>query len=390
MMKMKKILIFLLPLIALASCQSKNSFTLSGVINNPKNKTLILKKVNINSPVVIDSANVGKNGKFAFGRIDATEPDFYQLGFTDTDFITLLAAPGERIRIVSGDQNLATSYEVEGSEGSEKVRMLDLRLAETKQRLDSLRKEYEVATKDPVTSANVTAIEGIFDSIVRDIRRKNIEFIIENTTSIASIKALYQRIDENAYVLYDPRDLQYMKIVSDSLSKYYPKSKTVRALNEDVRRELAQMNSRQVRNMALSSPEIKLDPNLTDINGKRIALSSLKGKIVLLSFWSVESKECIAENLQLISLYKTYNKKGFEIYQINLDNDETKWRQEVKFDELPWISTREDDPSNPRNAILYNVRALPANYLYDREGNIIGTNLHGKSLIIRLNQLFNE
>jgi thiol-disulfide isomerase/thioredoxin len=390
MMRMKKTLIFLLALIALASCQSKNSFTLSGVINNPKNKTLILKKVNINSPVVIDSANVGKNGKFNFRRVDATEPDFYQLGFNDSDFITLLAAPGERIRILSGDQNLATGYEVKGSEGSEKVRMLDLRLAETKQRLDSLRKEYELATKDPVLSAKVSVIEGIFDSIVRDIRKKNIEFIIGNTTSMASIKALYQRIDENAYVLYDPRDLQYMKIVSDSLSKYYPKSKTVRALNEDVRRELAQMNSRQVRNMALSSPEIKLDPNLTDINGKRIALSSLRGKIVLLSFWSVESKECIAENLQLIGLYKTYNKKGFEIYQINLDNDETKWRQEVRFDELPWISTREDDPSNPRNAILYNVRALPANYLYDREGNIIGTNLHGKSLMIRLNQIFNE
>jgi len=379
-MMMKKTLIFLLSLIILASCQNKESFTLSGVINNPKNKTLFLKKVNINSPVVIDSAKVGKNGKFKFNSIDASEPDFYQLGFNDSDFITLLAAPGEKIRIGSNDQNLSASYEVQGSEGSEKVRMLDMRLTGTKHRLDSLRKEYEAATKDPGAAAKVASIAGIFDSIIKDIRRKNIEFIINNTTSMASIKALYQRIDENAYVLYDPRDLQYMKIVSDSLSKYYPKSKTVKALTEDVRRELAQMNSRQVRNMALTSPEIKLDPNLMDINGKRIALSSLRGKIVLLSFWSIESKECIAENLQLISLYKTYKNKGFEIYQINLDNDEAKWRQEVKFDELPWISTREDDPSDPRNAILYNVRTLPANYLYDREGNIIGTNLHGNPL----------
>jgi len=386
---MKRTLIFLMPLIILAGCQSKNSFKISGVISKPDNRTLFLKKVNVNSPVITDTSRVGKNGKFSFRNIKATEPDFYQIGFSDQNFITILASPGEKIKLKFNDSNLSRDYTVTGSDGSEKIRMLDMRLAKTKLKLDSLRKEYEAASGE--SEENIKSkIGNVFDSIVRDIRRKNIEFIINYTTSMAAIKALYQRIDENAYVLYDPRDLQYMKIVSDSLSKYYPGSKTVKALTEDVRRELSQMNTRQVRNMAISSPETKLDPDLTDINGKRIVLSSLKGKIVLLTFWSVDSKDCIAENLQLIDIYKTYNKKGFEIYQINLDPDEEKWKREVKFDELPWISVRENDPSNPRNAILYNVRTLPANYLYDREGNIVGTNLHGKALQIRLNQLFNE
>ncbi len=189
---------------------------------------------------------------------------------------------------------------------------------------------------------------------------------------MASIKALYQRIDENAYVLYDPKDLQYLKIVSDSLGRYYPESKHVKALTEDLKKGLNQMNTRKIEDLANSSPVTKLDPNLKDINGKRIAFSSLKGKMVLLTFWSVNSKECIAENIQLKSLYKAYNKKGFEIYQINLDENEEKWRTEVKFDELPWISTREDDPSNPVNAMLFNVKSLPANYLFDRDGNLIG------------------
>ena len=65
---------------------------------------------------------------------------------------------------------------------------------------------------------------------------------------------------------------------------------------------------------------------------------------------------------------RTYNKKGFEIYQINLDEDEEAWKAEVRFDELPWISTREDDPCNPVNAMLFNVRTLPANYLFSSEG----------------------
>jgi thiol-disulfide isomerase/thioredoxin len=386
---MKKSLIFLIPLLLIAGCQSKNTFTINGTVKESKNKTILLKRVNVNTLMLIDSSKVRSNGKFKF-KIKATYPDFYQLGFSNTDFVTILAEPGEKIKLVFNGTDLSQNFTVSGSGGSEKVRMLDMRLARVRVKLDSLRTLYEAASKEPDFDTKGPLLENEYMSVLKDIRKKNIEFIINNLKSMASIKAIYQRIDENAYVLYDPRDLQYLKIVSDSLGRYYPNSTNVQALAEDVKRELGQLYSRQVQDLASSSPEIHLDPNLKDLNGKRTALSSLKGKIVLLSFWSVESKDCIAENLQLKDFYKTYHKKGFEIYQINVDTSEVKWRTEVKFDELPWINSREDDPLNPQNARLYNVRALPANYLYDRDGNIIGSNLHGKSLQIRLNQLFNN
>ena len=109
--------------------------------------------------------------------------------------------------------------------------------------------------------------------------------------------------------------------------------------------------SHRISEIAKNIPETKLDPDLKTTDGKRIALSSLKGKYVLLTFWSFQSKDCIAENLQLKEFYKLYNKKGFEIYQINLDENESAWKAAVKFDELPWISTREDDPKYPKNAM---------------------------------------
>jgi len=386
---MKKTIILLLPLILMAGCRNKESFTIKGIVENADSKTLYLRKVDINTLVMVDSSKTGPGGKFRF-KVKATAPDFYQLGFSETSFLTLLAEPGEKIGMKINGANLSGDYTVTGSEGSEKVRMLDLRLAMTKSRLDSLRTLYEEASGEPGFEERGALLEQEFNNTVSDIRRKTIEFIISNTTSLASLKALYQRIDENAYVLYDPRDLQYMKIVSDSLGKYYPRSRNVLALAEDVKREMNELYTRQIQNMANNSPEIRLDPELTDINGKRIALSSLKGKVVLLTFWSVDSPECIAENLQLKEFYKIYNNRGFEIYQINLDEDEEKWKRQVRFDELPWISTREDDPSNPRNAILFNVKVLPTNYLYGRDGSIIGTNLHGRSLQIKLNQLFNN
>jgi thiol-disulfide isomerase/thioredoxin len=386
---MKRSLIFLLSALIIAGCQNNNTFTVKGLTKEPGNKTVFLNRINVNTLLLIDSSKIDDKGRFSF-RVKANEPDFYQVGYSGSDFITILAEPGEKINLVFNRKNLSEDYSVTGSEGSENVRMLDMRLNDTKRKLDSLRREYKTVSEVPGSEEIKSQLENEFTNTLKDIRKKNIEFIITNTTSMASIKALYQRIDENTYVLYDPKDLQYLKIVSDSLSRYYPDSKNVKALTEDVKKELNQMNARQIENLANSSPETKLDPDLKDINGKRIALSSLKGKVVLVTFWSIDSKECVAENLQFKSIYKIYNKKGFEIYQINLDESEEKWRTEVKFDELPWINTREEDPANPVNAILFNVKTLPSNFLFDRDGNLVGINLHGRALQIKLNQLFNN
>jgi peroxiredoxin len=302
--------------------------------------------------------------------------------------MTLLAQPGEKINIVFEGKTLYEKYKVTGSEGSEKLQMLDLDLAETKRKLDSLSSLYEKASSQPGFETRGPELEEQFKSIYKDQRHKNISFIINNVTSLASIKALYQKINPDSYVLYDPKDLQYMKIVNDSLSKYYPNNKHVQALGRDFSKEMNQMYVSKLEQMASSIPETKLDPDLKNAEGKRIALSSLRGKYVLLAFWSVRSKECVEENLQLKQFYRLYNKKGFEIYQINIDDNEAAWKAAVKFDELPWISTREEDSTKLLNARLFNIKTVPANYLFDREGKIIGTELHGKSLQIKLEQLF--
>ena len=150
------------------------------------------------------------------------------------------------------------------------------------------------------------------------------------------------------------------------------------------------MNLYKIEQISKNMPKKELDADLKTIAGKRVALSSLKGKYVLLTFWSVQSKDCIEENLQLKEFYKLYNKKGFEIYQINLDENEADWKAAVRFDELPWICTREDDPKDPKIAILFNVKTLPANYLFDKQGIIIASDLHGRALQLKLEQLFNK
>lgn len=384
---MKPILFLLALIIIFSGCKEKGTFSVEGAIKETTKKYIKINRLDVDTPIFIDSVKISGKGRFRF-RIKSSEPDFYQLGFTSEDFITLLAEPGEKIVLDFEGKNLFEKYSIIGSPGSEKLQMLDLTLAETKRKLDSISAAYIKASGEIDFEVTGPLLDSEFNKLVYEQRKKNIEFIINNLNSLASIKAVYQKIRPDTYVLYDPRDLQYLKIVTDSLTYHYPNSIHVKALSLNFQKELNQMYMEKFASLTRDFPETKIDIDLKDNNGKRIALSSLSEKYVLVTFWSILSKECVAENLEFKELYKKYKNKGFEIYQINLDENESAWKSAVKFDELPWISTREDDPLNPVNAKLFNVKTLPQNYIFDRSGEIVATNLHGRSLQIKLEQLF--
>ncbi len=386
---MKRIFFLLLLALFAAGCNNKKSFTVHGLIKGKTEKYIYLNRVDVNTPVLIDSAKISGKGSFRF-NVKAAEPDFYQLGFSKTNFITLLAEPQEKITLSFNSQNLYENYTVAGSPGSSKLKSLDASLAETKRKLDSLTTVYNKAAKEPGFKTIGPVLDAEFAGLAKAQRKKNIEFIINNINSLASIKALYQTLTPETYVLYEQNDLQYLKIVTDSLTRHYPNSKHVKALASDLKNEMNKMYAEKLGAMASKFPQAKLDPDLMNTDGKRIALSSLKGKYVLLTFWSFKSKECVVENLQLKQYYKLYHGRGLEIYQINVDESESDWQKAVGFDELPWISTREDDPRVLANARVFNVTTLPANFLFDREGNIIASNLHDKTLQLKLDQLFTK
>jgi thiol-disulfide isomerase/thioredoxin len=386
---MKRTLFLLTLVLIFSACNNKSKFSVSGVIKDPKEKYIYINLLEVDTPILLDSAKISRNGSFRF-KVKASGMEFYQLGISPNNYITLLAGPGEKINLIFNGNNLFENYKITGSVGSEKLQTLDLKLSETKRKLDSLSTIYTAASKEKGFDLKGPLLEAEFNDVIRAQRKYNIGFILNNVTSLASIKALYQRINPETYVLNDQHDLQYLKIVTDSLTRHYPNSKQVQALAGDFEREMSQMYKSQIERITKDLPVAKLDPDLKNTDGKRISLSSLKGKYVLLTFWSVQSKDCIEENLQLKEIYKLYHKKGFEIYQINLDENEADWRSAVKFDVLPWINTREDDPKDPKNAILFNVKSLPANFLFDKESKIISAGLHGQALQLKLDQLFNK
>lgn len=385
---MPRTFLLILMIAALAAgCRSKETVIVNGTIQNPKGDYLKMWRVDINKPQPLDSVKVRNNGRFRF-TIPVSQPDFFQVGWSPNEFITLVLHPGDRVSLGFSGDLLHRDYTVSGSDDSEKVRLLESKLYETRRKLDTLRIAHDAVFDDPAGQVAADSIETRIVDVVTDQRNFSIDFILNNLNSLTSIMAIYQKFNEETYVLYETRDLQLMKLLTDTLTVKYPASQQVKAMAEDFKREFNNMKMRQFSRVVEGMEPTELNPSLTDINGRKIALSSLRGKYVLVSFWSAASAECLSNNLELKELYKNYNRRGFEIYQISIDTDEERWRRAVRFDELPWISVREDDPSNLKYAYIYNVQSLPANYLYDRQGEIIGTNLFGRTLAIKLEQLF--
>lgn len=382
---MKKI-IFILPLLILFAC-GRNQIQVKGFVKETNREKIYLDKMGAEETILVDSSEINNKGEFSL-KTKADELNFYKLRLTDNNFITLLTLPGEKIKVTSDKEYLPENYELEGSINSEKIRILDNHLLKTQKKLDSLTAIFKKSEGKPGFDTLNKKLNEQYQDIVDEQRKFNIGFILDNPGSLASIKALYQKFDKNTYVLYKNRDLQYLKIAADSLQKTYPESKHTKALVADLQQGLDRYHQLRIQQMTENMPKTELDVHLPDINGDTVSLSSTRGKYTLLSFWSTESEDCINENLIFKSLYKKYNPKGFEIYQICIDNDIDKWRKAVRFDELPWISVIEREPEKSSAISIFNIKSVPANYMFDKEGNIIGRELHGRSLRIKMNQLF--
>jgi peroxiredoxin len=376
-MKIKLFFVCLAGLALITSC-GKNAVTIRGNVANAENELLELS-INTTPKKLVDTVRLDPSGKFSFKHDFGKNPFpvFFTLSVSDKPLASLLLEPGEKVTVTTDLKNPAT-YQVSGSEGSQLLKELNDRMLKTTISVDSVVRILNKLNDAPENAEQSQQLSKNLAAIFTQHKRDLIKFVITNNKSYAAYTAMYQTLPNGIGVFGKESDALYFKLLADSLEKKYPRSSHVLQLRDDYNRLVSASAMQDMLNKATetSIPDVKLP----DATGRQVSLLSLKGKVVLLNFWSSQDKVTALNNNELLPIYEKYKSKGFEIYQISLDENRDSWLQTINTQKITWINVCDFKGTGTYPLKLYNVTKLPANYLISRDCEIVGKDLFGEKL----------
>lgn len=387
---MKKAFLFSSILAFLVACGGKfgdNEFLVKGVIKNSKNNKLVLSEHTNNGPIVVDSVEVEDNGEFKLtGR--TSDPKFYMLKISPNEYITLIIDSANVLNVTADADDFVRSHKVEGSEDMALLKKLNDRIIKTYEQLDSIGKiymEYEGTSQEDSIKPFIIKAQQIIEEEQRAFSKS---FIDSNAHSFSCIIALSQQFSSKRKVFNIPNDIEYYEKVQAKLTERYPQSENVKTLSAHIEYEKAKLAQLQAMQSQFKVGDQVPDISLADPNGKNISLYSLRGKYVLLDFWAGWCGPCRVENPILVENYNKFKAKGFEIFQVSLDEKESLWKKAIKDDGLSaWHHVSDLQGWDSSAARAYNISKIPANFLLDPNGKVIAVNLRGEQLGVKLTEV---
>ena len=369
--------------LTVASC-SNNKFKVEGQIDNAKDSVLYFENVSLEGLNVLDSVKLGESGSFSFSEEAPTAPEFYRLRIAD-QIINVSIDSTETVSIKAQYPQMATQYEVSGSENCQKIKELALKQIDLHQRAMAIQENSSL----DVDAAN-DSIMKLIDAYKDDVKNN---YIFKEPMKAYSYFALFQTLGN--WLLFNPRsnkeDIKVFAAVATSWDTYYPHAERGQNLHniaiegmKNVRIVEAQNSDIQVEASKVTEAGV-LDIELLDNHGQLRRLTDLKGKVVLLDFHVFALKDSPARILLLRELYNKYQAQGLEIYQVSLDADEHFWKQQTAA--LPWISVRDEDGADSQRLRMYNIQTVPDYFIIDRGNNLVKRAAQMKDLEAEIRKL---
>ena len=364
---MKKYLMIAVAALVIASCSEKK-FHVEGSISNAKDSLLLLENVGIEEINVVDSVRLDADGTFSFSGDAQEAPEFYRLRIAG-QIINVSIDSTETVTVKAQYPQMATDYEISGSDNCLKIRELALKQIDLRQRAIAVN-ENESLTVEATNDSILGMIRQYKDEVKKD-------YIYAAPDKAYAYFALFQTLGD--MLLFNPRtdreDIKAFAAVATSWDSNYPNSARGANLHNIAIEGMKNVRINDAaRNQNIDASKISsagvIDIALRDNKGKMRRLTDLKGQVVLLDFHVFAANESPARILLLRELYNKYHGQGLEIYQVSIDPDEHFWKQQTAA--LPWINVRDGEGLQSQTLAIYNVQGIPDYFLIDRGNNIVG------------------
>lgn len=367
---MKNILFSIGLLVLIISCsQQSETIKISGKYDSPQAEALVKIEYILNNEIsVIDSFYIDSDNLFE-RNITVNEPGFYRLNFYGRDIINMILDADERsIQLIQKDRGRTKEYRISGSKNTDYVYQLsDLKFT-FEESMQSLNEDFMKARKsgDP--------------ALVEDIRTR---YFVAKKESDDRIKSIIWNMDGSisgilsTSFIDEENEFSFLDSLANKYNRELPESPYTQEF-------VARIDG--MRKLAIGSPAPEID--LPSPEGSNIALSTLRGKYVMIDFWAAWCGPCRRENPNVVRLYQEYSPKGFEVFGVSLDKSKEPWLKAIADDGLTWTHVSDLKHFSSVAAETYQIQGIPATYLIDPNGIIIAKNLRGKALADKLKEIF--
>lgn len=169
-------------------------------------------------------------------------------------------------------------------------------------------------------------------------------------------------------------DLDNAKFACQNFAEVYLASK------DESMNELGNLMTSAARRFGLVGNPVEISGEMVGGRSKSFDWKSLRGKVVLIDFWSTSCGPCRQEFPRLKELHEAYRARGFEIVGINMDEDTKAVEEFLKTEKLPWITLQEKADDTKAPSVRYGVLNLPTTFLVDKQGKVVSLNARGDAL----------
>jgi peroxiredoxin len=356
------------------ACQNavaSDGYEVTGQLKNAPAGTVVhLSELVSNQFVEKGQAKTDDSGKFTFKGTSAS-PSVFQFKVDEANQVLLMLDNKAHVQLNGDAKSLAATYTVKGSKDSDVLRQLIQVMQGTKTEMESLGQRYNAAGQAGKAD-EMKAIEKQYYVIQASNNAKIKSVIRRNATAVVGGFAV------GAFLNPD-EEFQFADSVATLQRKANPNS----PFTKDLTARLEPLRATAAGTMA---PEI----NLPKPDGGTLALSSLRGKYVLLDFWASWCGPCRQENPNVVKAYNQFKDKGFTIYSVSLDQDKGKWEKAIEADGLTWNHVSDLAGWNSVGGAAYGVKSIPQSFLIDPQGKIIAKNLRGEALVAKLSEVLSK